>query len=228
MMYGKVTPMFSPADKGLIVAFIRDAERRSGCEIIPVMARQSGRYDRGEDSFGVIIAVLLVAVAWGLVSMAGQTSDSWAPSAASPLGLVTILGLFLLGFVGGTFLATRFPILKVLFVSQAEMADEVERAAHACFYASGLRKAPNAAGILIYVSLFERRVVVLGDAAVAAKLEDADWHRVTEVMRNAMFAGKPCDGLLSAIQLTGMLLDGAFPAPDADAISFADELVLID
>ena len=55
-----------------------------------------------------------------------------------------------------------------------------------------------------------------------------DWHEITEVMRTAMYAGTPRDGLLTSIQLTGMLLDGAFPPPGPDDVGFADAVVLLD
>ena len=228
MAFSNLSRMFSPADKALIACFIHDAEKRSGCEIIPVVARDSGRYDRAEDMFGLVLALAGLAVAWALTAMLGGQDGMWAAPAADRIGLVGIIGIILAGFIGGAFLATRLPILKLPFLSRAEMNDEVARAARACFYSRGLRKAPNAAGILIYVSLFERRVVVLGDDAVAAKLSAGDWQRITDVMRGAMKIGAARDGLLTSIHLTGMLLDGAFPPPtDADG-GFADELVLLD
>lgn len=223
-----VTEMMSPADHALIARFIRDAEQRSGCEIIPVITRQSGRYDRAEDIFGVVVALVLVAVTWGIMAATAQPAGAWASSPAAPIGLAGLLGLFLGGFVGGTFLATRIPVLKALFVPHAEMTAEVERAAQACFYTSGLRKAPNAAGVLIYISLFERRVVVLGDSAASAHIGDDEWRKITEVMRAAMHDGAPRDGILTAIHLTGMMLDGAFPQPGPDDTAFADAVVLID
>lgn len=233
---GRLAKQFSADDLRAISLAIRDAESRSGCEIIPVFATDSGRYDRGEDVFGVFCGIMLVVIFWlGLSagdSAASMASGLWGGSgqngALAPLSLLSIVGLIMAGFVGGTFLATKIPALKTLFVSRQEMREEVKRAAQACFYNQGIRKASYEAGVLIYVSAYERMAEIIGDDAVSAYLDEADWQGICDVLLAGMKQKNPVFGFVSAINKTGLLLDGAFIKQVHQGAHFADELVILE
>ena len=224
-----INKLFSEADYAAVSQAIKDAEARSGCEIIPVITDQSGRYDRGEDIFGVMFAMAVPAAAWlGQPQPAPhELAAGWVPAAATPFGLAMLLALIGGGFVTGAVLATLIPALKTPFVAPSEMQEETERAARACFYAMGLRKAPQAAGILIFVSRYEHMVQVLGDDAVQAKLRPEDWQAICDALLDGLRGNRPADGFIAAIAKTGELLDGAFQA-DGDGTAFADALVILD
>ena len=218
----------SDEDRTAISQAITAAEWRSGCEIIPVLASSSGRYDRGEDIFGLIFALTVLGLIWTLVSASGvEATGLWTESGA-PFGLGAVIGIVIGGFAIGAFLATRFSALKTLFVSRQEMTQEVIRAAEACFYARGLRKAPNTAGILIYVSAYERMVHILGDEAVAAQLSEAGWNQIRDALVAELRRGRPAAGIISGIMTAGDLLNGAFPRDGVEGSRFADELVVLD
>lgn len=215
-------------DRAAISQAITAAEWRTGCEIIPVIAASSGRYDRGEDIFGFIFACVLLAVCWTIFSAGGgDASGLWADNGA-PFGIGMIITILIVGFATGAFLATRFASLKTLFVARQEMTEEVIRAAQACFYARGLRKAPNTAGILIYVSSYERMVHVLGDEAVASRMGEGGWQRIRDALISELRRGRPAAGIISGIMTTADLLEGAFPRDAAEGSFFADELVILD
>ncbi len=229
---GILARRFSEDDLRAIALSIGDAESRSGCEIIPVVSFDSGRYDRGEDVFGVICGLVLVAIFWLGYAYAGggstEATGLWRDDMAAPLGLVSLLGLMGGGFVGGAFLATKIPSLKTLFVSRQEMQEEVARAAQACFYNQGIRKASHEAGVLIYVSYYERMVQIIGDDAAAQKITDADWQSICDVLLDGMKQNNPTFGIVSAINRVGLLLDGAFVKQVGQGIDFADALVILE
>ena len=232
---GQLDRLFSQDDRAAIGAAIQQAEEKSGCEIIPVMAVASGRYDRGEDIFGVVVAMACVALAWLLVPSlmpnaaptGASAAAAWQYGEAAPFGLAVLLALIGGGFLLGALMATRISLLKVPFVPRVEMREEVTRAAQACFYARGLRKAPGAAGVLIYVSYFEHMVEVIGDDQVAEKLGADDWQAICDALLTGLRQRQPAAGFVAALEKTGALLDGAFTRPD-DGQRFADELVLLD
>lgn len=228
---GRLARQFSDDDLRAIGLAIGDAEARSGCEIIPVLAADSGRYDRGEDVFGILCGVALLAIFWLGFSFAdaGPTATGfWQDGVAAPLQLLQIIGLILGGFIIGAFLATKIPALKTLFVSRQEMREEVARAAQACFYNQGIRKAAHEAGVLIYVSKYERMVEIVGDDAAADKLSDADWQAICDALLTGMKHNNPTFGFISAINMTGRLLDGAFIKRVEQGVRFADALVILE
>jgi putative membrane protein len=62
----------------------------------------------------------------------------------------------------------RLPRLKRLFVSEKEMDHEVREAATIQFFLKGLFRTREETGVLIYLSVFEGKVWVLGDRGVDA------------------------------------------------------------
>ncbi|MEW6431651.1 MAG: hypothetical protein AB1730_09075 [Myxococcota bacterium] len=109
------------------------------------------------------LGIVGLAVA-GAVWDALHPSGGWGgpvPMAAQAAGVV-------LGFVLGVLAGSLVHPLRGLFVSQREQDDEVRRAAWAAFTGSRVSETAGRTGLLVYVSLFEHRVVVLLDSGVRA------------------------------------------------------------
>ncbi len=83
-------------------------------------------------------------------------------------------------------------------------------------------------GLLIYVSLFERRVWVAGDRAVAPVLSDADQRRMRDLVLDGFKAGTHADGLAAAVTLAGELLAEPLPRADDDTNELPNTLHLLD
>ena len=208
-MMAKRTILFNVEEKRIINQALMDAEDQTGCEIVVVVADASGRYDRGEDIFGLVLSLLVLSALWlglPLLQQAGGSSASWE-AAAAPLGLISILTVIFISFAAGAWLATIFPALKMLFVARQEMEDEVSRAAQSSFFEYDLRKAKNGAGILIYISVFERMVQVLGDEAASAHLQDGDFQAICDEIRTGLKKGKAADGLVQAMAVISAKLN---------------------
>ena len=56
------------------------------------------------------------------------------------------------------------------------------------------------------MSLLERRVEVLGDAGINAKVAQTEWEDVVQTIVASMRAQQPAEGLIAAIQKCGALL----------------------
>src|SRR3990172_3833352 len=102
----KASQFFSEDDRRAIEQVVAAAEARTAAEIIPVVATGSGRYDRAEDLFGIMFALVALAAAWlGFQNMG--TPGGWAGGHEPALSLVSILLIVFFGFVAGTALAHR-------------------------------------------------------------------------------------------------------------------------
>ena len=205
----------SPANIKQIKQAITDADKRTGCEIAVVISDSSGRYDRAEDVFGVVLAILILVAAWFAMPYLQTPQDvygGWTDASASPLGLLAIVAIIVGGFILGAVLATWFPILKTLFIARQEMSDEVARAAQSCFYETGLRNARHGAGILIYVSKYERMVQIIGDDATSAYLKETDWDEIRDSLVTKLKQRDETGGFIDAIALISDKLDGVFLA----------------
>ena len=221
----KASALFSPADRETIAAAIAEAERATAGEIVPVVATASGRYERAEDLVGVIIASLALVLAWWLWP---ASEAAWAGAPSSGPGIVALLLIVWLGFVVGAVAATYLPALRLPLIARQEMLEEVERRAMESFHRYRVRSTAGGTGILIYVSLYEHMVRVVGDDGIAAKLSQSDWDGVRDALLDGLRAGKATEGLVTAIKASGALLAEHFPIQPDDRNELANELHLID
>lgn len=221
--------LFSAAERAAIDKTIESAEQSTRGEIVAVVASASGRYDRAEDLFGLLLALLGLVALWCLQPcLAGFTGADWETDAVSPLLLLAQMVTVFVLFGIGAWAAARWPLLRAPFASDVEMQKEVERRALEVFQQQRLRATTGATGVLIYVSLFEHKVRVVGDDAISAKLQAADWQAVCGRVIVGMKAGTPAQGLQAAIVLAGELLSRHFPRAADDRNELPNRLVLID
>ena len=218
--------LFNERERRVIAAAVAEAERVTAGEIVPVVATVSGRYDRAEDLFGLLLGLVALAVIWTLFQ--GTTEAAWAAGHTPTLGLAAVIGIVIAGFLAGAALATRFPVLRLPFIPTREMRQEVERRALETFQRHRVRTTAGGTGVLIYVSLYERMVRVVGDDAVARKISQDDWEDVCALVVDGMKAGRAAGGLEQAIRKCGELLARHFPIRPDERNELYNELVLID
>ncbi len=218
--------LFSAEDKQAVEAAIAEAEKMTAGEIVTVVATVSGRYDRAEDLFGLLFALIALSVAWLLLQ--GTTTEAWSATPTHVLGLPAIVGILIGGFVVGAALATHFPMLRLPFIARAEMIEEVERRARETFQRQSVRNTSSGTGVLIYVSLYEHIVKVIGDDGVAAQLSSDSLEKICTLVVDGLRQGRPADGLSQAVKKTGELLAPHLPPTVGDVNEIANQLILID
>ena len=65
---------------------VSEAEAKTSGEIVPVIATASGRYDRAEDIFGLLIAMISLAVVWLTFQEIGIPVGTWESGHVLSLG----------------------------------------------------------------------------------------------------------------------------------------------
>lgn len=107
-----------------------------------------------------------------------------------------------------------------------DSTDAVFSRAELEFHREGLDGTKAATGILIFLSLFEHEAVVLGDRAIAAKLDKAVWH---EVVQKVLEGGRTRDWrgkLEEAIRMCGDLLTRHFPMQAGDRNELPNHVIV--
>jgi len=220
----KASKLFSEAERDAIKQAITQAEENTSGEIIPVIASASGRYDRAEDVFGLFFSLLCVAVGWVLFHNNTPT-DGWS---SFNFDLIAILLTIFLSFVIGVLLTHLCPVLRLPFITKKEMEEEVERAAAAAFQHNRLRNTEDSTGILIYISLYEHQVKIVGDDGISAKLTHPDWQHICDAIIKDFKESNYTNGIVEGINLSGKLLAEHFPIKEGDINELANALVIID
>jgi putative membrane protein len=223
----RAATFFTDGDRAAIEAAVASAEKRTSAEIIPVVATSSARYDRAEDVFGIVVAIAALCAVW-IVFPGGSIADGWSAGGASAFGLAGAIAAIVVGFAVGAALATRFPVLRTPFASKTEMREEVERAANEAFFAFRVRSTAEATGILLYISLYERMVRVVGDDPIASKLAQGDWDEIRDRVIAGLADGGAAEGLVGAIERCGELCAAHFPRAEGDGNELSNELRIID
>lgn len=205
-----------------VASAVRRAEARSAIEVVCVVATESGRYDRAESFVGFVFALIAFLVTWSGLPGAREPG-TWA---AVPSATTLVLALAL-GFALGTVVASYAHGLRRLLVSPGEQLAEVERGAAAAFTRLQLTHTRRRTGVMVYVSLFERRVVVLLDEGARAVAPEGLADRLCQQAIDGLRAGKRAEVLVSLIEATADAFAEALPADPSGANELRDGVVLL-
>ena len=177
--------IFNSQQRQQVEQAITEAESATSCEIVPVVASASGRYDRAEDIIGLWLAVIAAAAVWLMFPRSLNETGSWS---ATPwyVGLIVMVAAVIIAFVVGAIAGSRIEWLRRLFVSRQEMQETVAARASQVFFDKRVHHTEGATGLLIYVSLMESTAVVLGDQTVLEKFGQKFLDDLCQMLTQAM------------------------------------------
>ena len=219
--------LFSEADRARINAVIATAESQTSAEIVPAVATASGRYDRPEDIVGLWTALLALALTWWWMPRASDEPGHWGGPSPG-LELVLLLLSVVVGFVIGSVVASRVYWLRGLFTPERQKQDEVWNRARQIFFDSRVHHTGGRTGMLIYLSLFERRAAVVADQKVIDGLGHAAITKLCAQLTRDLKTRPPADALCDALQQAGRQLSAVLPRQADDVNELPDALVLLD
>jgi putative membrane protein len=104
---------------------------------------------------------------------------------------------------------------------------EAERAAAIVFDSQRLHSTRQAGGVLIYVSLFERKVIVLADDGAMKALDQSTLDAICTAAVKNIQANKRSATFLEAIETLEPLLAKELPIGDGDVDELPNRLVCI-
>ena len=220
--------LFSEQDRREIEAAVAAAEEKTAAEIVPVVATVSGRYDRAESLVGVTLALTALTLIWLLFQDVELVQGDWAAEYRLTIGLGAVLAIVVVGYIAGVLLAVFLPGVRRLFIGRREMTAEVAEKAAAAFYQNRVHRTAAGTGLIIYISLYERMVHILGDETISEKLTQADWEMARDLVVAGLREDRPAAGLKEAISHCGELLHQHFPITVGDRNELVNELLLID
>jgi putative membrane protein len=200
--------MFSEEDMAKVRAAVQAAETKTRGEIVPMVVPASARYREASHLAGLIAAFLVLAVS--LAGSYGTGSGTW-----SDVHYGWIMVAVVVAYVLGSFAGTFSRVVRVL-TSDGRMAMKVRLRAERAFYEEGLHRTREATGVLIFLSLLERRVQILADRAIDERVPPGTWDALVGEIIRGVRAGRPAEALCDAIARCGTLLASQFPVRDED------------
>jgi len=203
--------MFDEIERAALSEEIAAAERSTEGEVVVVVLERSDRHPASHWIAGCVTLLLGSAIA-----------APWLPW-ESP-GLFFLVQI-LFGALGAA-AALVSPGFRRAFVTEERATELAREQAFQEFYRHGLHRTAGETGVLLFVSLFERRVIVLGDRGVDAKVEAEDWQHVDEAVLAGIRAGSLRQGLSKALEEVAAVLTKHFPVGDAPQGQVPDHVVV--
>lgn len=203
--------------RSLIENAVARVEKATSAEIVCAIATESGRYDRAESLLGLSMAILLLAVADLLFD--SSADQGWSAGQGMVLGVQS--AVVAAGFMLGSWLASTVHALRRPLVPARELAEEVARAADHVFALAAVGMTSGRTGVLVYVSLFERRVVVLADKRTYDVLGAEGVVALRDLALERLRGGDVAGAFTAAVEAAGERLKTRLPA---DAAANPDEI----
>jgi putative membrane protein len=209
----RATALIDDAARQRLERAVADAERRTRGEIVLAVVRACDEYGAVGWWLGVAFAAL-VFLGLGLFVRPLPWTVYLAAQAAA-------LGM-------GHALARLEAVRRLLLPRRLALRRVGERALR-CFAEQGLVRTRDRTGILIFVALLERRVVVLGDEGIDRVLDpDETWQGVVDLAVAGLRDGRALEGLEAAVRRCGEILERHLPAPERDPNELANRLVVLE
>ena len=231
---------FSNESRGRIDAAVAEAEKNTSGEIVPILATASDEYARAlflAGAWSATIATFAIIAVYCVLTFTGSHSQpesfdggtDWLGLAyeAFKAPLFVVFPIQVVAYIFGYNLAANTPSLKRAFIPKEKMEEEVAQAAHEQFFQQRLNSTRDSTGIMIYVTLFERMVVVLADRAIEEKHDQTTWDKVRDLVLDGFKSGNPEEGYIAAIQECGRILAADFPKESDDTNELPDHLRLV-
>ena len=186
---------------------VKAAEKLTAGEIVVMIISASYQYPLaiviGAAAFALPLALIFTPLAGARLWIGGQ--NMWL-----------FLGFLTVFFILFHEIIKRIPWLKRFFISRKEIDDEVEEAAITNFFDQGLYRTRDQTGVLVLISVFERRVWVLADRGINAKVSESRWDDIVKMITDGIKQKRPADAICEAVEKIGELLKTHFPIKPDD------------
>jgi len=153
---------FDNAACGTVAQCVKEIESKTDAELVIVVRARSGRYTHADYLFGFITSFITLLL---LLFLPISFHEIWVP-----IDVVVV-------FVAGAYVSSRSNFLRRLFSSEGYRKQAVRTAAAAMFYEAGIANTNAEMGVLIYLSLFERRLELIADRGVLKKVPSQEWNQ---------------------------------------------------
>jgi putative membrane protein len=198
---------FDAAARGQLKACVADIEKNTHAEFVLIVRARSDSYRSADYLFGSLLAfVALLFLIFSPVTF----NEIWVPIDVALL------------FVLGVFVSSRSESIRRLLTSEKRRAQSVRTHAAAMFYEAGIANTDAEMGVLLYLSLLERRLELIADRGILKAVPALDWNNTLSELHAA--GEKPDPQTLSeGLRKLGCLLAAHLPAAADNINELPDE-----
>ncbi len=171
-------------------------ETTTDAELVLTVRARSGSYRHADYLFGASLAFI------GLLFLLFSPFDFHPYWVAIDVAVL---------FAIGAFSSSRSNSIRRLLTTEKFRSQAVRTGAAAMFYEAGIANTGAEMGVLIYLSILERRLEVIADRGILKGVNALEWNQVVFELHEAGRKAQP-QPLLSALEHLGVLLTTHLPA----------------
>jgi putative membrane protein len=220
---------FTPEQLAQVTDAVTAAEATTDGEIVTIVSGQSDAYHDVALHYavGAMLAVVAAMAAWPWIL---QMKLEWLHGgwASSEVNLHEILFLLLVQ-EAAVFLIVRFALawtpLRMLLTPGLTKGRRVRRRALQFFKSSAEKRTVGRVGILLYLSLTERRAEIIADEAIHTLVPQERWGDAMAALVGKLRQGDAAGGMADAVTQIALILHEHFPKTDADVNELPDRLI---
>ena len=188
--------MITTKDRAIIKELIQAAEKKSDSEMVPMIVLRSDNYPAAHFRLAIIVSFLF---SLGLYF--------------SPLAIINpiyFLWIQIPGLILGYLLA-NISFFARLMITKQEIEFEVTQRAIEAFFEHNLHTTQEHNGVLIFISILERKIKIITDVGVRQKVEQKIWDEIIcDFTKNVNDNGF-VEALKNTINSTSDILECYFP-----------------
>jgi putative membrane protein len=175
---------------------VKEIEKGTDAELVIVVRARSGQYARADYLFGALLAFATLLF---LLFSPFEFHQIWVA--------IDVVLLFLIG----SYISSRSSAIRRLLTTKKSRSAGVRAGAAAMFYEAGIANTDAEMGVLVYLSLLERRLELIADRGVLKAVPALKWN---EKLFELHQAGSHPDmqTFLAAVRNLGALLAEYVPA----------------
>lgn len=188
--------MISEKDQIHIREMIAQAEKKSHSELVPMIVSSSDVYPAAHFRMAIIVSFLFsLALYFSPLAIINPIYFLW----------IQIPGL-LIGYYMG-----RLTFVQRLLVTKNEMEFETRQRAYEAFFEHNLHVTDHHNGVLIFISLMERKIRIVTDVGVRKKIDQKIWDELIVQFTEKVHQGDLASALKQTIEAAANVLEYYFP-----------------
>jgi putative membrane protein len=175
---------------------VKKIETTTDAELVLIVRARSGSYRHADYLFGALLAFA------SLVFLLFSPFDFHQYWVAIDVALL---------FTLGAFLSSRSNLIRRLLTTEKFRGEAVRTGAAAMFYEAGIANTSAEMGVLIYLSILERRLELIADRGVLKGVNALEWNQILFELHEAGRKAQP-EPLLAGMEQLGGLFARHLPA----------------
>jgi len=223
-----VVVRLTDSDRKKVAEAVAKAEGSTAGEIVAVATPISDPYHDVALHWALVpLFAVLAWAAWrptALVWWYDLFFGGWWPDPTMSQLLTLLMFFAALKFTVALLILKWMP-LRLFLTPAATKHRRVRRRAVAIFKAAAEKRTAGKTGILIYLSLAERRAEIVADEAILKVTDDHTWGEAMTALLTDVREGRVGDGIVAAVERVGVVLSEHFPRSAGDINEIPDKLI---